>query len=508
MRNKILLAFFMAVLCLAGMNFVLAQEPNEAAMANIEFPIAELGNCADKDACRAYCDITENMSVCLDYAENKSLLPAAEINVARKAVKRILAGDTPGNCKDKDSCEKFCRGNVESMRECVSFAEEVGGLSGQELERAKKVVKALEQGASLPGGCSDNQSCESFCAEPENIDSCLNFAEAAELMSADELAEAKKVAPLLKAGKTPGKCKTKKDCEDYCANDNNAIECVNFAEEAGFIGPEEAEIARKTGGKGPGGCKGKEACDEFCNKPENAEMCFNFAIDNGLVSEEEKQQMQEGAGKIKEGLSQVPPEARDTVEACLNSAMNGRLNDALSGGMVMTKNQGQQIGPCFESVMQDYGQKKMEEAMQGQVPAGVPVDMESLKGQLPTDRPPTEEEVESIKKKAQESAPKPPMPAQLPPGVSQEEIEGQLPADRPPTEEEIENIKKQYEANIPVPPAPAAPEQGSAPTPPSGYENMGPPAGYENMAPPSGYENMGPPCSSPEECAKMFGPQQ
>ncbi|MFZ5391177.1 MAG: hypothetical protein ACOZAJ_02800, partial [Patescibacteria group bacterium] len=236
---------------------------NQSAMSQIKYPIAELGNCADKEACRNFCDQKENMLVCLNYAENKSLLPAAKINIARKAINRIRAGQTPGNCQDKESCEKFCRGNVESMQSCVAFAEEVGALNGLELERAKKVVTALKDGANLPGGCKDNESCEQFCKQPKNIEACLNFAERAQIMNKEEIQEARKIAPLLQSGQTPGGCQTKRACQEYCAEVDHNEECLKFAEVAGFISKAEAELSRKTGGKGPGGCQGKEACQEY-----------------------------------------------------------------------------------------------------------------------------------------------------------------------------------------------------------------------------------------------------
>ena len=66
------------------------------------------------------------------------------------------------------------------------------------------------------GNCASESACQTYCDNVENIEVCLNAAEKYGLMSSNEVAEAKKILPFLKAGTTPGKCKSEKECNNYC----------------------------------------------------------------------------------------------------------------------------------------------------------------------------------------------------------------------------------------------------------------------------------------------------
>jgi hypothetical protein len=149
------------------------------------------------------------------------------------------------------------------------------------------VVAQIEYPVSELGDCASRVECEAYCDNPENIENCLNFAEENNLMSAEEIGKARKMIQFLNSGETPGGCQSKEECEAYCDNEEHIEECVTFAERAGFVSKEEAEMARRTGGKGPGGCTGKEECEAYCNQEENFEECIEFAREHGLMSEEE-----------------------------------------------------------------------------------------------------------------------------------------------------------------------------------------------------------------------------
>jgi len=122
------------LLLFLGAYSVFAQEEPDIDVA---FPVAELGNCANKEECKTYCDDVENIAV------------------------------------------------------CVGFAERHGLMSGEELQEAKQVVQALSQGAALPGGCRSKAECDAYCQVGSNIEECIAFAEAAGFLTGEELQEAK-----------------------------------------------------------------------------------------------------------------------------------------------------------------------------------------------------------------------------------------------------------------------------------------------------------------------------
>ena len=113
----------------------------------------------------------------------------------------------------------------------------------------------------------------------------------------------------------PGGCKGKDECQNYCQDSTHADECANFAIEAGFMKPEEAEMFKKTGGKGPGGCKGKNECESFCNDPANQEQCFKFASEKGLIPEAQVKEMKEGMAQFQQGLNMATPEVLDCIKS-------------------------------------------------------------------------------------------------------------------------------------------------------------------------------------------------
>src|SRR3989344_1468840 len=223
-----------------------------------------------------------------------------------------------GGCADKDTCKVYCEepGNMQS---CVNFAEKHNLISEKEAEDGRKFSSIVNSRGGGPGGCKTRESCDAYCENTDNMEACLTFAEKAGFIPPEELAMAKKVVPLMKAGKTPGGCKSKEACESYCGNPDHLDACIAFGEQTGAISPEEVAIIKKTGGKGPGDCRGRKQCDAFCQIPENQETCFNFGKDNGLIPPEDLQKMEEGMKFVREALNDESSELGQCLSAALGS---------------------------------------------------------------------------------------------------------------------------------------------------------------------------------------------
>lgn len=361
---------------------------------DIQYPVSELGNCQNEAACRAYCDKPENIRVCVNFAEKHNLMSGEEIEMAKKFIAAGAKG--PGGCLGKEACEEYCN-NISYIDECVAFAEKNNLMSPKELAEAKKVQAAIKRGVKPPP-CGNKKQCDVYCSEPEHIEECITFAEAAGFIPPEELGEARKVlaavkrgvkAPpcrgkdecdiycsepehmevcmnfaieagfmderergesqkvlaAIKKGVKPPPCRGKEQCDVYCAEENHFEECMKFAEAAGFMTPEEAEMARKTGGKGPAGCRSRKECEAFCNNPDNQETCFNFAKEHGMIPEEDLRKMEEGKQRFQESLNQAPPEVLD----CLNSSVGTEQMEKFKSGAVMPPREiGDKMRECFE----------------------------------------------------------------------------------------------------------------------------------------------------------------
>lgn len=374
---------------------------SQAGAANIQYPVKELDNCQDEKACRAYCDKAENTAACLDFAQKNNLMSDEEINSAKKF---LAGGKGPGNCTTKDSCEAYCN-DISHIDECVAFAEKTGMLPQNDLVEAKKVKAAIDRGIKPPQ-CGNKKSCDAYCSSPDHMEECMTFAQAAGLMSDKEQQDAQKILNAIKKGIKPpqcgGKdqcdiycntpehidecmafgeasgmmsdqekegaqkfisaikkgikplpCKGKDQCDAYCTQEDHFNECLAFSEAAGFMSPQEAEIAKKSGGKGPGGCRSKEQCEAFCSNPDNQETCFTFGKENGLINQDDIKRMDEGKQKFQEMLSQTPSQ----VIECLKSSIGADQFDKIKSGTLMpSKNIGEAMRICFQKAMGDQEQ--------------------------------------------------------------------------------------------------------------------------------------------------------
>lgn len=367
-----------------------------AVAADIQYPIPELGNCQNEAACKTYCDKPGNTEVCITFAEKNNLMSPREIAMAKKFLE--AGGEGPGGCEGKDACEEYCndishideclafaeennlaspeeleeahkvqaaiaRGvkpppcgnkkscdvycdNPEHMEECIAFGIEAGFIQGKELEDVQKMLAAVKRGVKPPP-CKGKEACDVYCQEPEHMEICMNFALEAGFMTEQEKDDSQKMLAALKKGVKPPACKGKEECDVYCSQDEHMEECMNFAEAAGFMSPEEAAMARKTGGKGPGGCKGKEECEAFCNNPDNQETCFNFGKEHGMIPEEDLKIMEEGKSRFRESLNQAPP----AVIECLNSSLGSEMMEKFRSGSAMPPREiGDQMRQCFEKI--------------------------------------------------------------------------------------------------------------------------------------------------------------
>ena len=231
-RNS--LGYFLPLLILGAsiaISFVIiaqAQaEPTDAEIAakGITFPIPELGNCGSKSECRSYCDQPGNMEACIKFAQSHGLMNSDEAALASK-YRQGLASGGPGGCNSDESCESFCS-NINNMETCLAFAEK-HGLKHEKTEEAKKVLAYIKAGGQMPGGCTSEETCRTYCSDFNNAEECFAFAEKVGL--ADTHAkEGENIKPeqfrkfieLAKKGETPGGCKSKEQCESYCESESN-----------------------------------------------------------------------------------------------------------------------------------------------------------------------------------------------------------------------------------------------------------------------------------------------
>ncbi|MFZ2205332.1 MAG: hypothetical protein WAV23_01960 [Minisyncoccia bacterium] len=353
-------------------SFGLVGHLRKTAKPDTKFPIAELGSCKSESDCQSFCAKQENISACISYGEKSGLITKDQAEQSKKFAD-VLKGEGPGACKDKNSCEAFCS-DLKNIDSCLTFAEKHDLIPAGALKEAKQVASALKSGATMPGGCKDKVSCSSYCAVPANVEECLGFAEKAGFVNAEDAALARKVLPLINSGQSPGGCKTKADCQKYCDSENNITECLTFAEKAGLISPEDAVLAKKVGGKGPGGCRSKDSCASFCNDSANQEACFQFAKEHDIIPADKLKEIEDGMGRLRSGLDQSPKE----VIQCLKDNFGENIIGEIESGKFMPgPEMGVKIKNCFEKNM-----SKLVEQMKGALEQASPETISCLNKEL------------------------------------------------------------------------------------------------------------------------------
>lgn len=278
------------------------------------------GKCRGMIECFSYCESAAHIDECWDYTKRHGLNSGLDPETVRRLAKFTKdGGKFPGNCKEGVECEAYC-GNITHFSECADFGEKTGLMTKEEISIMRKI--ALSGVTGTPGNCQRKEQCEKYCTDMSHIDECLAFAEKTGMLPPEELAEAKKFVPLIKSGQTPGGCKNKNECEVYCNDTANFEECVVFAEKAGMISKEDAELARKTKGKGPGDCKSKTECEAFCQIPKNQEVCISFAKEHGFMEE---------AGQIE---AKISGEIESKMAACAEKSCNEMIEclQGIQGG--------------------------------------------------------------------------------------------------------------------------------------------------------------------------------
>ncbi len=344
------LFILLAVIMLASLNL---------AYASIEYPVAELDNCKNQQACEAYCDVSNNIEACVNYAEKAGLMTSQEIAEARKIMPFLIGGTTPGSCKNQRECDAYCD-NEANLNECIDFAVKAGMMDASEAEMAKKM------GGKGPGGCK-REECKTYCEDESHIQECVDFAVQNGMMDASEAEIVKKTG-----GKGPGNCKGKEECDNFCKQPENMQTCIDFAVQYGMMTEEEAEMVKKSGGTSPGNCKSKEECDAFCSSEQGREVCLEWSKEHGMISDEEYQktkQGNQGGGWSGPGGCKTESECKAYCEA--EGHMQECMDASLKSGFMTQEQYNEQMANWVKS------QEEMRQAEQQRQEGMMPKDTQT-----------------------------------------------------------------------------------------------------------------------------------
>lgn len=177
---------------------------NVAFAQGVRFPVAELGNCANVSACRAYCDDQANRVQCTDFAKKKGLYKEEQNAKKADGQKILVKAKEILGCNSESACRAICE--QESNRDkCSRFAKEAGIEGG---------VKRVG-----PGGCNSEESCRAYCDTHE--EECQKFGGGPD---GNQGPRDKNRPPKGSGGPV---CTTRDECEAFCKNPANQEACKN-----------------------------------------------------------------------------------------------------------------------------------------------------------------------------------------------------------------------------------------------------------------------------------------
>lgn len=272
------LLFSLIIFSLVGTSF--AQQ--------IQYPIAQLGNCRDSQECFYYCEIPRNTPVCWSYG--KYILHKDVLGDATKSPDQIAKdhGITfpiaeLGNCNSPQECMQYC--NIPANQQaCSDFGHKKGLIqentsTQQSVDESKIVADAKTQ-----LGCNSKDTCMAFCNDPANQQKCQQFAQSEGLNqnhNDQQNTPQPSIPPtVFQATKQELGCDSETTCMDYCNNPDHYQKCQQFAQEHNLMqqqnqqGQEqqrEQQHAAPSGASSPPPCADQASCMQWCK--DNPDKC-------------------------------------------------------------------------------------------------------------------------------------------------------------------------------------------------------------------------------------------
>src|SRR5258708_3675534 len=135
----------------------------------LTFPIAALGNCADKTACKTFCDDPVNQSACKTFAQTHGLTKPGDESTPSASILQKAASVL--GCTSLDSCKVICSQSANHAK-CSEFAKAnnlPGGQkpipsAGELLPIAKSLGLDVTSVAQLHADC-DKQEYKEACTQ-------------------------------------------------------------------------------------------------------------------------------------------------------------------------------------------------------------------------------------------------------------------------------------------------------------------------------------------------------
>lgn len=217
--------------------------PDEQASV-FNFPIEDLGNCENEEACANYCEDPVNYNSCADFAKKNGFYQDDQTQYAADEFWQDAQNEL--GCNSAETCATFCA-EPANYEACSAFAKrnEIPGGYVEEIDPGSVIF----EDSQTVLGCNSPESCLAFCNDPVNAQACTDFANQKGMLGGT-------------VSQGPGGCQTPETCSSYCSDPANFNECSTFGSGGGTF-------------SGPGGCDSPESCRAYCET--NYKECRSYS---------------------------------------------------------------------------------------------------------------------------------------------------------------------------------------------------------------------------------------
>ena len=227
------------------------------------YPIAELGNCRDARECYLYCEIPANKAACWSYGKyilNPNVLAEQDSSGITNLSFPIIE---LGNCANANECRGYCN-NPEHKEACVEYA--VNHNLGKYKQHYEMLQKAREELS-----CTTFIECRDYCKNQEHVGACMRFA--AKFAPEKVKERFTQVETMIERAKEALNCTDVTSCRRVCSIESNKTLCKKFAEEnlPETIKQKREEILNRIKEVLP--CDSVDSCRTFCEREENRDKC-------------------------------------------------------------------------------------------------------------------------------------------------------------------------------------------------------------------------------------------
>jgi hypothetical protein len=152
--------------------------------------LSQVNQSSGLESCDTYCGNPSHTEECMTFSLAAGMVPDSQKAQMQKTLDVLKQGIKPPACQPNQpnqsvqpsqanqpsqsgqglqSCDEYCS-DSSHVEECVKFSVAVGNMTETQAQ------SAIKTGGKGPGGCVGKDACDTFCNNPDNQDTCFNFA--------------------------------------------------------------------------------------------------------------------------------------------------------------------------------------------------------------------------------------------------------------------------------------------------------------------------------------------